>query len=101
LFSLLEKHPFATGYYQRFVAPTHEFVQHYIEKRQQQGVFRAGDARLAVLALTAMAVQFGTNKWLFERSAPQVKEEDVVKAVADLFLLGMRASPGQPAPPSE
>jgi TetR/AcrR family transcriptional regulator len=99
LFSSLEKHPFAEGYQQRFVAPAHEFVRQYIEKRQQEGVFRACDPRLAVFALTAMAVQFGTNKWLFKHAEPQVTEEEVVKTVADLFLGGMRVRPGEPPEP--
>jgi AcrR family transcriptional regulator len=96
LFSSLEKHPFAKGYHQRFVAPAHEFVREYIEKRQQQGVFRACDARLAVFGLTAMAVQFGTNRWLFARADAQVTEEEVVKTVTELFLCGMRVRSGEP-----
>jgi TetR/AcrR family transcriptional regulator len=91
LFSSLEKHPFASGYYQRFVAPAFVFVRDYIEKRQQQGVFRACDAGMAVFSLASIAVQYGMNRWLFERADPQATEEEVVKEVTDLFLRGMRA----------
>ncbi len=91
LFSSLEKHPFASGYYQRFVAPAFVFVRDYIEQRQQQGVFRACDAGMAVFSLASIAAQYGMNKWLFERADPQATEEEVVKEVTDLFLRGMQA----------
>lgn len=93
LFSLLEKHPFAEGYHQRFVAPAHHFVRDYIQKRQQQGAFRACDPNLAVFTLASMALQYGMNRWLFGHSNPKVSEEEVIQAITDLFLNGIRAKP--------
>jgi TetR/AcrR family transcriptional regulator len=92
LFSSLEKHPFAAGYYQRFVAPAFGFVRDYIEKRQGQGVFRPCDPAMAVFSLASIASQYGMNKWLFERADPHATEEEVVKEITDLFLKGMRAN---------
>jgi TetR/AcrR family transcriptional regulator len=91
LFSSLEKHPFAHGYYDRFVAPAFGFVRDYIEKRQQQGVFRACDPGMAVFSVASIAAQYGMNRWLFERDDPYATEEEVVKEVTDLFLQGMHA----------
>lgn len=95
LFSSLEKHPFARGYHERFVAPGFRFVREYIEVRQRQGVFRACDPGLAVFALASMAAQYGTNKWLFEYANPHATEEEVVKTLTELFLRGLRADEGR------
>jgi TetR/AcrR family transcriptional regulator len=103
LFSSLEKHPFASGYHNRFVAPAFGFVRDYIETRQRQGAFRECDPGMAVFTLAAAAVQYGTNRWLFERSDPYASEEEVVREVTSLFLNGIRAADGasrQQAPPS-
>jgi TetR/AcrR family transcriptional regulator len=96
LFSSLEKHPFARGYYERFVAPGFGFVREYIETRQREGVFRSCNSGLAVFALASIAAQYGMNKWLFERADPHVTEEEAVKEVTDLFLKGMRATNASP-----
>lgn len=97
LYSSLEKHPFAHGYYKRFVAPGFGFVRQYIEARQRQGVFRACDPGLAMFALASMAAQYGTNKWLFERAEPHGTEEEVVASITELFLRGMWADAGKPS----
>lgn len=97
LFASLEKHPFAAGYHERFVVPAYNFVHDYIEQRQRQGVFRQCDAGLAFFGLASMAVQYGTNRWLFERPDPKATEEEVVEGITDLFLRGMRADTGEPS----
>lgn len=91
LFSSLEKHPFAAGYHERFVAPAFTFVRDYIERRQRQGVFRQCDAGLALFGLIAMAAQFATNRWLFERPEPKASEEEALEGITELFLRGIQA----------
>jgi TetR/AcrR family transcriptional regulator len=92
LFASLQKHPFEKTYFDRFVAPAYKSVREYIERRQRQGVFRACDSRLAVFALTSLAVQYATNRWLFGRTSPRVSEEEAVRQITDLFLDGIRAA---------
>jgi TetR/AcrR family transcriptional regulator len=95
LFSALEKHPFAASYHERFVAPSFKFVREYIERRQREGVFRDCDAAMAVFFLAAMAAQYGMNRWLFDRNNPRASEEEVIEAVVELFLRGMRSAGGE------
>ena len=95
LFSALEKHPFAASYHERFVAPSFKFVREYIERRQREGVFRECDAAMAVFFLAAMAAQYGMNRWLFDRNNPRASEEEVIEAVVELFLRGMRSAGGE------
>jgi TetR/AcrR family transcriptional regulator len=96
LFSSLENHPFALGYHERFVAPSFKFVREYIEHRQREKAFRKCDAGMAVLFLASMAAQYATNRWLFNRNNPRASEEEVIEAVVDLFLRGMRTGSGEP-----
>jgi AcrR family transcriptional regulator len=90
LHSALEGHSFAREYRERHFAPLHRFLIDYVESRQREGQFRAGDPHALVRAILAVPVHHGLLETLLPDPNVQVGPE-WVDAFASYILSGLRA----------
>jgi TetR/AcrR family transcriptional regulator len=77
LYSGLEEHSVAARYRERYFAPLYTFLLEYVELRQREGRFRAGDPRILVRTMIAVAWYQATAEIMVPTSEfPLLNDED-------------------------
>lgn len=94
LYASLEGHELATASQRIFGRPAFEFFEQYVAKRQEAGVFRAGDPTLLTFGLFALPAYFGLVTHLFGWQLARGSDRDVVELFARLILDGLRSGGG-------
>jgi len=97
LLAALEGHDLASLSRETFGLPVFTLLREYVEKRQADGAFRAGDPTLQAFSLVALPVYFAIVTSLFgiDLAAPAAtKTADVFR---ELILDGLRPRSGRPA----
>jgi TetR/AcrR family transcriptional regulator len=94
LFAALDGHALADLFHERMGLSTYEFMRDYFELRQKEGVFRKGDAGVAVLAAVAAAKQYAAGKYLFGNKLIPLSDEAVAEQLTALVLAGIKAGRG-------
>ncbi|MCD6300359.1 MAG: TetR/AcrR family transcriptional regulator [Dehalococcoidales bacterium] len=92
LFSALEGHELKDLFVERQVAVLYEILTEYIERRQQQGAFRAMDSYLAARVFTGMASHQGVAKNVFGLRDLRGDRKQIAESIAGIFLDGMKNS---------
>ena len=72
--------------------PVMGFLSEFIVTRQQQGVFRPGNAGIRAHAVIALGVQVATTRKLFGTRDYGLSDDDVVSDLTRLLLNGLRQS---------
>ena len=90
LFSALEEHELSDMFFQNHVRVFYDFLAGYIERRIQEGAFRAIDPLLAARAFMGMLIYDCLLSNLFQM--PMKKEPKEIEATfVSVFLDGLRA----------
>ena len=94
LYSALEGHELARPFQEKRILRLREFLTRYIERRTEEGAFRAIDPALAARAFMGMVVDHLIVRHVFAQHEhyPQSPEE-VAETFVSIFLDGMRAAP--------
>ena len=92
LHSALEGHSFAREYRERHFAPLHRFLLDYVVRRQDAGLFRAGDPPALVRAILAVPVHHSLLETLLPEDGVTVTSE-WIGIYASFILAGLRLSP--------
>jgi AcrR family transcriptional regulator len=90
--SALEGHELARLFYENFVTRIYEFLAGYIRQRQEDGVFRDVEPRIAVRAFIGMFVHHSLNNilWDKERKLLKISNEDAAREFANVLLQGIK-----------
>jgi TetR/AcrR family transcriptional regulator len=90
LYSGLEEHSVAARYRERYFAPLYKFLLEYVELRQREGRFRAGDPRILVRTMIAVAWYQATSEIMLPTSEfPLLNDEDF-DTYTHILLDGLR-----------
>jgi AcrR family transcriptional regulator len=73
--------------------PFFSFLRDYIVARQKQGVFRACDPGVAVLAMLSMPTYYVLTRTLLGISVLKLSEREMIRDFTQLILNGLQASP--------
>ena len=95
LHSALEGHSFAREYRDRHFAPLHGFLREYVETRQREGRFRAGDPDSLVRAILGVPVHHALVENLLPDATARVTPEWIATFV-QFVLSGLQRSPSSP-----
>jgi AcrR family transcriptional regulator len=91
LFSGLEKHEFAARFHERQSRGFLQAVTGYIERRAQQGAFRATiDPALIAMSFIGMVAQYGLDRTIAEKNEWPPDRAAVVNGMVSIFLEGIR-----------
>ena len=93
LFSTLENHELSYRFYRNFIAEYHEHLMDYIQKRIDEGVFRAVDPLLAARSFLAMIFYHFLIQELFGAKRLKAYDADrLSRHIAEIWLGGMLSS---------
>jgi AcrR family transcriptional regulator len=93
LYSALEGHQLAQMFWDRNVLKIYEFLSAYIEERQNDGVFRRINPRVAVRAFVGMIIHHSLNNSLWDPSNRllKVSNEQAASEFTEILLTGIEA----------
>jgi AcrR family transcriptional regulator len=91
IYSALEDHALAQGFFDEFVMRVYGFIGSYIERRQKDGAFRDIDPRIAVRAFLGMIIHHSLNNILWDkgRKIMDISNEEAAKNFAEVILRGI------------
>ena len=91
LYSALEGHELARPFQEKRILRLREFLTRYIERRTEEGAFRAIDPKLAARAFMGMVVDHLIVKHVFgQREQYPQPAEEVAETYVSIFLDGVR-----------
>ena len=92
LHSALEGHQLAQMFWERNVLKIYEFLSAYIEERQNDGVFRRINPRVAVRAFVGMIIHHSLNNSLWDPSNRllMISNEQAASEFTEILLGGIR-----------
>lgn len=99
-YARLEGHSMVHMFHERMGLPTFDFIRAYIERRQKEGAFRAGDPALMAMSLFSPSLQYALSMYVFGRCPIPLTEPGVLDEITVFSLAGLRA-PASPATESE
>ena len=90
-YSALEEHELAEQFFGDFVAKVYDFIGDYIRQRQQDGVMREIEPRVAVRALLGMLIHHSLNNILWDKDHKllNISNEEAARNFAEIFLSGV------------
>jgi AcrR family transcriptional regulator len=90
-YSALEAHELAEQFFGDFVAKVYDFIGDYIRQRQQDGVLRQVEPRVAVRALMGMLIHHSLNNILWDKDHKllDLPNEEAARNFAEIFLNGI------------
>ena len=90
-YSALEAHELAEQFFGDFVAKVYDFIGDYIRQRQEDGVLRQIEPRVAVRALLGMLIHHSLNNILWDKDHKllNIPNEEAAKNFAEIFLNGI------------
>jgi AcrR family transcriptional regulator len=91
-FSALEEHELAERFFGDFIERVYVFLSEYIGKRQQDGVFRDIEPRVAVRAFLGMLIHHSLNNILWDKDKRllNITNEEAARNFAEVLLDGIR-----------
>jgi AcrR family transcriptional regulator len=94
-YSALEEHDLAERFFKEFIEQVYEFIGGYIRERQQDGVMRDLEPRVAVRAFMGMLIHHSLNNilWDKKRVLLNITNEEAAKNFAEILLNGIRSEP--------
>jgi AcrR family transcriptional regulator len=92
-YSALEEHDLAERFFKEFIEQVYEFIGGYIRERQQDGVMRDLEPRVAVRAFMGMLIHHSLNNilWDKKRVLLNITNEEAAKNFAEILLDGIRS----------
>ena len=92
-YSALEEHELADRFFREFVERIYGFIGGYIADRQEDGVFRKMNERVAVRAFLGMLIHHSLNNILWDKNRKilNISNEEAAKNFAEILLGGIRA----------
>lgn len=90
-YSALEGHELAERFFGEFVVEIYRFLGSYIERRQEDGVFRQMDPRIVVRSFLGMLIHHSLNNilWDKKRIILDISNETAAKSFAEMVLCGI------------
>jgi len=90
-YSALEAHELAEQFFGDFVAKVYDFIGDYIRQRQEDGVLRQIEPRIAVRALMGMLIHHSLNNILWDKDHKllDLPNEEAARNFAEIFLNGI------------
>ena len=95
LYALLEGHLMANLFHKRLGSRLRDSLRRYVLQRQAEGVFRPGDADVALTFAFGSLVHFAMGKHIFGMKKPVATDEAVIKELVRYILAGL-TEPGAP-----
>lgn len=92
-YSALEEHELADRFFNEFISRIYEFIGGYIKQRQDDGVMRQMDPRIAVRSFLGMLIHHSLNNilWDKKRVILDISNEDAATNFAEILLSGINA----------
>ena len=92
-YSALEEHELAERFFHEFIEKIYQFIGSYIKERQQDGVFREMNPRIAVRAWLGMLIHHSLNNilWDKKRVILDITTEEAAKNFAEILLRGIKS----------
>jgi AcrR family transcriptional regulator len=90
MFSALEQHEVSRMFYERYAEAFFGGLARYFERRMNEGAFREIDPRLAAHSFVGAAANYGMSCAIFQRGVPGATQGQVVEAMVDIFLEGLK-----------
>jgi AcrR family transcriptional regulator len=92
LYTGLEDHELSARFFERRIRRLREFIAGYIERRSNEGAFRALDPTLCARAFLGMIVDFLIVRQVFgQRDVYRAGPDEVAETFVSIFLKGMRS----------
>lgn len=90
-YSALEEHDLAERFFSEFVSQVYGFIGGYIKTRQDEGVFRAMEPKVAVRAFLGMIIHHSLNNILWDKKKRllDISNEEAAKNFAEIILRGV------------
>lgn len=90
-YSALEEHELAARFFGEFVSHVYGFLGEYIRERQDEGIMREMDPRIAVRAFLGMMIHHSLNNilWDKERRLLDIPNEEAARNFAQILLRGV------------
>jgi len=94
-YSALEEHELADRFFNEFISRIYDFIGGYIKQRQDEGVLRQMDPRIAVRAFLGMLIHHSLNNILWDRKRIilDISNDEAAKSFAEILLRGIKAQP--------
>lgn len=93
LYASLEGHLLADLFHERFGLPRGDFLARYIAQRQEQGVFRPCDPKVAVMFVIGAALQYALARHVLGAKTFPEDEEAIVDQLVEMILAGLEQRP--------
>lgn len=93
LYASLEGHLLADLFHERFGLPRGDFLARYIAQRQEEGVFRKCDPKVAVMFIIGPALQYALARHVLGAKNFPDDEEPIVDQLVELTLAGLEQHP--------
>ena len=92
-YSALEEHELADRFFNEFISRIYDFIGGYIKQRQDDGVLRQMDPRIAVRSFLGMLIHHSLNNilWDKKRVILNISNEVAAKNFAQILLGGIKA----------
>ena len=98
LYSALEGHELKDRFFERKVAFLYQDLNEYIRRRMDAGAFRRMDPYLAARAFVGMLAHQGMATTIFGLHDLKGTREEIVTAIVDIFVSGMKKPATEPPP---
>ncbi len=89
LFAALERHEISRLFNETRGMPMFTFLVRYVEQRQQEGAFAAGDPRAIVFSMFGLPVYYAMVRRLFDNELLGLSDEEAVDMFTPLVLDGL------------
>jgi len=92
-YSALEEHELAERFFNEFISRVYDYIGGYIAMRQQDGVFREMNPRIAVRAFLGMLIHHSLNNILWDKRKTllDISNEEAATNFARILLNGIKA----------
>jgi AcrR family transcriptional regulator len=92
-YSALEEHDLAERFFKEFIEQVYEFIGGYIRTRQEEGIMRDLEPRVAVRAFMGMLIHHSLNNILWDKNRVllDISNEEAAKNFAEILLQGIRS----------
>jgi AcrR family transcriptional regulator len=99
LYAALEGHEISKLFNETRGLPMFTFLTRYVEQRQKDGAFAAGDPRAIAFAMFALPVYYATVRRLFDNDLLGLPDEDAIDIFTPLVLDGLMKRKSKAAAP--
>ena len=96
LYAGLEGHSLPGLFYERMGSSTLEFLRNYVILRQREGAFRKGDPDALLMLLSAPALQYASNKYIFGLKVVRGTDKAAAEEFASLLLAALHPGGKRP-----